>query len=143
MAVREFRITQAKSKRVERLSFEVSVSAASHRVVFKKRELIYALVKGYRQPTCRIIGTGKGLGDSASSFFAGVPGIEDCVGMLRCPIHRKCAAVHEHNHKRLTSFAQGLEKRSFFGGEIEAGAISTFKAGNLHLHLLSLKVGSD
>src|SRR5437868_732638 len=44
MAERELRITQPKSKRVERLSFEVSVSAVCHRLVFKGRELIHALV---------------------------------------------------------------------------------------------------
>src|SRR5438270_8514768 len=129
MAVREFRIAQPKPKRVEGLSFEVSVSAVCHRVVFKRRELIDALIEGYRQSPARVIPAGQGLGDGASSFFARVPGVEDCVRMLCRPIHRKCAAVHEHNHKRLTRFAQSLQECFFFRGKIKVGAISALEAG--------------
>ena len=143
MAVREFRIAQPKPKRVEGLSFEVSVSAVCHRVVFKRRELIHALIEGYRQPPGRVIPAGQGLGDGASPFFARVPGVEDCVRMLCRPIHRKCAAVHEHNHKRLTRFAQSLQECFFFRGKIKVGAISALEAGDVHLHLLPLELGSD
>src|SRR6266436_3164974 len=143
MAVGESRIAQPETERVKRIAPEVTVSTILHRVVFKGRELVNTLVEGHWQTTGWVVHAGQCLGNGASTFFSRVPSVEYRVGMLRCPVHRKSAAVHEHDDEGLARLGHGFEQCFFFCGQIEAGAISTLEPGDIHLHLLTLELRGD
>ena len=55
IAINKFRITQPMSEGVKRLAFKVAIGAVLHRVIIKSRQLLHALVEGYRQPARRIV----------------------------------------------------------------------------------------
>src|SRR5215470_4945405 len=58
ICVLEPRVAQSETERVERLSLKVSVRAILHCIVFKRRQLIDALVESHRKAACRIVNPG-------------------------------------------------------------------------------------
>ena len=63
--------------------------------------------------------------------------------MVVCPIHRQRAAIHQNHHQRLARSFQSSEQCLFFCRQAEVGAIATFEAGQVDLHLFTLKFRRD
>ena len=104
--------------------------------------LLHALVEGHRQPSRWIVDAGQSLGDGSSALFSRVPGFENCIRVFLRPIHRECAAVHEHHHQRLAR-PQSSEKRLLLFRQIKVGAITALKSGHLDFHLFAFEFGRD
>src|SRR4029077_5552134 len=139
-AVFEGRVTQSMPESVERFASEVAIRTVLHGVVFEVGQLLDAFVEGDGQPSSRIVDSGQRLSDRGSAFFAGVPGIDDGVGMIVGPIHGQGAAVHEYNDKWFAGSLERSQQCLFFSRKIEAGAVTSAETGQLQLHFLALKL---
>src|SRR5581483_12355438 len=98
-AVTECRITQAVAERVERGSFEVTVSSALHGIILEVRKLAEVFIKGDGQTSRGIHLSTQRVGNSAAALFAGVPRFENGVCVLVRPINGQGAAIHEDDNE--------------------------------------------
>src|SRR5205807_5059051 len=93
VAVFKLRIAQAIAEGIKRFPVEVPERTVPHRIVFKRWQLLDTFVEGHGQAASWIVFSRKSLSNRSSAFFSGIPGIEDCIRMLRSPVYRKRAAV--------------------------------------------------
>lgn len=77
--------------------------------------------------------------DSSSTFFAGIPCVENGADVGVGPVHGECAAIGEHHDKRPSGCSQLFDQVFFGFRQIEAGAIATLESGFIHLHLFALQ----
>src|SRR5581483_3071878 len=87
IAVTEGRVTQAIAEGIQRLSVEVAVGAAFHRIVLKVGKLADILVEGYRKAPRRIVLAAQGLGNCRSAFLSGIPRFQDGVSVFAGPVY--------------------------------------------------------
>src|ERR1035441_320188 len=85
-AVAEGGVTQSVPEGIERLPLKVAVGAARHCVIGEGRQLAYTGIEGHGQTATWIVAPGERVGDGCSAFLAGVPGLEDGVGLR--PSHK-------------------------------------------------------
>ena len=107
------------------------------------RKLFDAGVEGDGQAAGGIVLAAEGFGDGCASLFAGVPGFEDCVGVVFGPVDAEGAAVHEHDDQRLAGGRHCFEQFLLGLGQIEAGAIATFEAFFADGHLFAFEFAGD
>ena len=122
---------------------EVAIGAALHRVVLKWRKLVDALVERDRQAACGIVFAGKRFGHSGAALFAGIPRIENRVGVFVGPVHGERAAVGEDKDDGLAGGGHRFKQVLFGLGKIDAGAVAAFEAGYAHLHLFAFEFAGD
>src|SRR5579871_4277370 len=100
--IRKRRVTQAIAKRVQRLAFEIAISAALHRVVLKRWQLLDSGIESHWKPASGIVLARQRLRDGCSALFARIPGLHDGVHMFVRPVESKGAAVREHKYDRFS-----------------------------------------
>jgi len=74
-------VAQPKAERVQRLTFKISVGAASHGVICEWRQWIHVLIKCHRETARRVADTGQGLRDCRAGLLPAVPCSKQCTGM--------------------------------------------------------------
>src|SRR6185437_3693715 len=84
-AIAERRVTQAVPEWPERLSFEVPVRAALHRIILEVGQLIDVFVERHGQTSRRIALATQRSGNGCSTLLAGIPRLEDGVGVRLLP----------------------------------------------------------
>ena len=143
VTVFERRVAEPVSERVERLSFEVPVGPAGHRIVLEVGQLREVLVEGQRQPAGRIVLAAERLGDCSPAFLAGVPRFENGICVIVDPIDSQSAAIHQDDRDRLAG-GDDCFNQSFLGcGKVDAGAISAEKSGFAYRHLFAFQRTGD
>src|SRR5271157_1751795 len=143
IAVTECRITEAASKRPERLAFEVPVGPTLHRVVLEMGQLVDVFIEGDRETSGGIVLAAQGLSNGGSAFLAGIPSFHNGIGVCLLPVDAQCAAVHEYDNERLASRGHSLNQVLFRFWQIKAGAVSTRKAGLIDRHFLAFEAAGD
>src|SRR6185437_8100736 len=91
LAVCELRVAQAVPKWIKRLSFEVAIGPALHRVALEVRKLTDTRVERDRQPACRIVLAAQGFRYGSAALFARIESLKDRVGVVVDPVDGECA----------------------------------------------------
>ena len=101
------------------------------------------LVESYRQASGGIIFPAQRFSYGRATFFAGIPRIENCIGVLVGPVHRERAAIHEDDDQRLAGCGECFEQVLLGLGKIKAGAVAAFKSLLAHRHLLAFEFAGN
>ena len=130
-------------ERIQRFAFEIAVSPPFHCVIFKRRKLIDTGIESDRQASGGIVLSRKCLRDSRAAFFARIPGFQNRVHMLLCPVHGEGASVGEHEYDWLSRGRHRFEQLLFRLRQINAGAVAAFKSFLAHRHLFAFELAGD
>ena len=107
------------------------------------RQLVNSLVERNRQPSGRIVFPAQGFGHCGAALFAGIPCVENGIGMFVDPVDGKSAAIHENDGDGFSGRNDSFHQIFFGLRKIDAGAISAEEAGFADRHFLALKLTGD
>jgi hypothetical protein len=83
------------------------------------------------------------FGHCRSAFFAGIPRVQNGVGMFVDPVDGQGTAVHENHGERLAGGCHGFDQVFFRLGKIDAGAISAEESRFAHRHFFAFELARN